>query len=112
AQALAYWGDIELERGNTENAQSLLQKAIQASDKVRIAYLDLSTIYMRQNKRAEEIDALKRAIALDPSQSDAHYRLARAYQAIGKQAEARVEFAKSKELHPKPEESPLAKPAP
>ena len=89
-----------------------MRQAIRASNKVRIAYLDLSTIYMKQNKRPQEIDALQHAIALDPAQPDAHYRLARAYQAIGKQAEARVEFAKSKELRPKPEESPLAKPAP
>jgi tetratricopeptide (TPR) repeat protein len=111
AQALAYLGDVELERGNVDRAESLLNKALQASRKLRIVYLDLSKIYMQQNKRAEEIDALKHAIAIDPTQPDAHYRLARAYQATGKEAEARAEFAKSKELRPKPEESPLAKPA-
>ncbi len=47
------------------------------------------------------LKALQRAVQLDPSQPDAHYRLGRVYQAIGNKGEAEKEFAKTRELHQK-----------
>ena len=105
AQALAYLGDVELQRNNTERAEALLLKSTQQSDKVRIAYLDLGSIRMQQKKYDEAVKDLQRAIAIDPSQPDAHYRLGRAYKAIGKDALAEAEFAKTRELHQKADDA-------
>ena len=105
AQALAYLGDVELQRNNTEKAEALLLKSTQQSDKVRIAYLDLGSIRMQQKKYDEAVKDLQRAIAIDPSQPDAHYRLGRAYKAVGKNVLAEAEFAKTRELHQKADDA-------
>jgi len=98
---LAYLGDIELERNNLEQATSFLEKATQHSDELRIAYLDLGTARMRQNQYSAAVQPLRRAIELDPNNTDAHYRLGRVYQAMGNAAAAEKEFAKTRELHQK-----------
>ncbi len=46
---------------------------------------------------------------MDPSEVDAHWRLARLYQAMGKKEEARAEFAKASALHQKKDESLVQK---
>ena len=44
---------------------------------------------------------IPRAVQLDPTQPDAHFRLGRLYQAMGNTADAEREFAKVRELHEK-----------
>ena len=99
AQALAYLGDIELERNNLDQAASLLGKATQHDPDLRIAFLDLGTVRMQQKVYPAAVKALERAIALDPKPTDAHYRLGRVYQAMGNRAGAEKEFAVTRELH-------------
>ena len=41
----------------------------------------------------------KAAIKLSPNNQDPHWRLARLYQAMGKQQEAKAEFEKTKTIH-------------
>ena len=67
----------------------------------RLAHFDLGCIYADQNRNQQAVVALERAVKLDPSQPDAHYRLARVYTALGEKEKAAVEFAKTKELHAK-----------
>jgi tetratricopeptide (TPR) repeat protein len=105
AQALAYLGDIEMMRNNPEAALSLLGKATKLKDDIRIAYLDMGTIFARQKRYDESVAALQRAVKLDPAQPDAHYRLAHVYQDMGKAVESQREFAKVRELHEKADES-------
>jgi tetratricopeptide (TPR) repeat protein len=109
AQAQAYLGDMALEGGNLDVAEGLLLKATQNSDKLRIAYLDLGKLYMQRKNYAGAAEAFLHAIKVDPSQSDAHFQLARAYQALGKKSEAEAELAKSRELHKKNDESLVLK---
>jgi Tfp pilus assembly protein PilF len=47
----------------------------------------------------------QRAIAMDPNGVDAHWRLARLDQAMGKTDAARAEFAKARALHEKEDKS-------
>jgi Tfp pilus assembly protein PilF len=68
---------------------------------LRLAYFDLGRIYADQNKTQEAIAAFERAVKLDSTQPDAHYRLARLYTQVGQKQKAAVEFAKTKELHSK-----------
>jgi tetratricopeptide (TPR) repeat protein len=63
------------------------------------------SVLIQKKQYPEAIVALRRAVELDPAQPDAHYRLGRAYQAMGKAAESQKEFAKVRELHEKSDES-------
>jgi len=101
AQALAYLGDIEMKRDNPEAALSFFAKATALKGDVRIAYLDMGTILTQQKRYNEAVVALQQAVKLDPAQPDAHYRLARVYQQMGKADESRREFAQVGELQEK-----------
>jgi tetratricopeptide (TPR) repeat protein len=76
---------------------------------LRIAYVDLGAVLTRQKQYDEALAALQRAVQLDPAEPDAHYRLGRVYQAMGKAAESQKEFAKVRELHEKKDESLASK---
>jgi predicted Zn-dependent protease len=62
---------------------------------------------MEQKHYDEAVTMLQRAVKLDGTQPDAHYRLARVYQAMGNTAEAKKAFAEVRELHRRADE-PLA----
>jgi tetratricopeptide (TPR) repeat protein len=101
AQALAYLGDIEMKAGDTEAALASLRKSIQLKNDIRIAAIDLGVILAQQKQYAEAVTALQRAVAIDPSEPDAHYRLAQVYREMGKAEESEKEFATVRELKEK-----------
>jgi tetratricopeptide (TPR) repeat protein len=102
AQAMAYLGDIEMKRGNAEGALPLLRKAVQLRSDLRIAHMDLGTILAQQKQYPEAAAAFRRAVDLDPKQSDAHFRLANLYKAMGNSAAAEKEFAAVRQLQENP----------
>lgn len=101
AQSLAYLGDIAMKTDQPEAALPLLRKSIQLKSDIRIANIDLGVILAQQKQYADAAAALQDAIALDPAEPDAHYRLARVYREMGKVAESQKEFAKVRELKAK-----------
>jgi tetratricopeptide (TPR) repeat protein len=101
AQALAYLGDIEMKAGNSEAALSFLRKSIRLKNDIRIAAIDLGVTLAQQKQYPDAITALQHAAALDPAEPDAHYRLARVYQEMGRTEESQKEFAKVRELKEK-----------
>jgi tetratricopeptide (TPR) repeat protein len=101
ARALAYLGDIALKNNDIATAASLLEKSVQQKSDLRIAYLDLGAVRMQQKQFPASLKALQRAVELDPTQPDAHYRLGRVYQALGSTRDAQREFAKTRTLHQK-----------
>ena len=109
AQALAYLGDIEWKNNHPDAALPLLKRALAAKKDLRIVYVDLGAIYMQQKNYKDAQEALLRAVALDPEQSDVHYQLGRLYQAIGRPADAEKELHKVQELHKKAEDSLVGK---
>jgi len=98
---LAYIGDIEWKNNQPEKAQLFLERATRANKNLRLAYVDLGSIYLQQKNYKDAEAALSRAVALDPDQPDAHYQLGRLYQAQGKAAQAEKELHKVRELHEK-----------
>jgi tetratricopeptide (TPR) repeat protein len=109
AQSYLYLGDIALHSDDEATAEPLLKRAIELQNESRLAYFDLGSIYADQNRNQEALAALQHAVALDPTQPDAHYRLARLYVAIGDKDKAAAEFAKTKQLHSDKEESLIKK---
>src|SRR5262249_23232016 len=72
-QALAYLADIELKNNEPDQALPLLEKVIKQRNDIRIAYVNLGAILTQKKRYDEATKALQRAIALDPSQPDAHF---------------------------------------
>jgi tetratricopeptide (TPR) repeat protein len=104
AQALAYLGDIEFRLNEPEKALPLLNKAIQMRNDIRVAYVDLGTIFSQQKKYTEALAALQHAEKLDPAQPDAHYRLSRVYREMGNASASQQELAKFQKLQEKAED--------
>ena len=65
--------------------------------------MDLGAVLTDLKQYKEAIAALEQAVKMDPTQPDAHYRLARAYREMGDEAKAKEEFVKVRNLHPKAE---------
>ena len=100
AQALTYLGDIAIKNGDTANAQTYLSRALaQPGAAIRLAYMDSGILNASQGRNQEAQSDFEHAIHIDPKEPDAHWRLARLYQAMGKKADAAVELAKVSQLH-------------
>ncbi|MGA8529515.1 MAG: tetratricopeptide repeat protein [Acidobacteriaceae bacterium] len=111
-QALAYLGDAEMRLEKTAAAEATLEKAVQVPAAIRLAWLDLGIVLAGEGKNEAAVADMRRAIAMDPGEVDAHWRLARLYQAMGQKEEARSEFAKAASLHQKADESLVQKMTP
>src|SRR6202035_4184845 len=63
-------------------------------------WLGLATLYSREGRPTEALQALDRAVDLDPKRSDIHVARARALRVVGSQNEARLEFNRTLDLDP------------
>jgi Tfp pilus assembly protein PilF len=82
----------------------LLDRATKMNKDIRFAYLDLGFIYLREERYKDAQAVFHRAVALDPSQTDAHYQLGRLYQMLGNTAAADQEFDVVQKLYQKSED--------
>jgi tetratricopeptide (TPR) repeat protein len=104
-QAIAYLGDIAIKKNNESAAMTYLIQATAQPEAIRLAYFDLGILNEARGQSKEAEANFQRAIAMDPTQADAHYHLARLYASTGRPKEAQVEFAKVKDLHQKRDET-------
>lgn len=98
-QALAYLGDVAIKNNDYETASRYLTRALAQKDAVRVAYLDMGIVYAASKRNAEAEVDFQRAIAMDPNDPDAHWRLAHLLRAMGNRTQADAELAKVKLLH-------------
>lgn len=94
-----YLGDLAMRRGDHGRALQILQQAIVAAPNSRLALLDLGILESGSKEYRSAEDHLRRAIALDPQQSDAHYRLANVYRATNRPQLASQELARVTKMH-------------
>ncbi len=98
-QALTYKGDLAIKKNDWAAARTSLERAAAQPNAVRLTWLDLGLVNAH-DKRNEEAEAdFRRAIVLAPEEPDAHYRLARLEQTLGRTAQANAELAKVQQLH-------------
>jgi len=79
--------------GTLAKAETLLRSAIAHNPNYAEAYMRLGALQQARQQWAESAVSLERAIALDPSSAEAHYRLSRAYAHLGRREEAQQQNA-------------------
>jgi Flp pilus assembly protein TadD len=98
-RSIYYLGNIALTRGDWESALPLLERAVRAMPEDFAARYDLGKTLLQAGNVLRGVDELRRAVALNPKSSGAHYQLALAYRQLKREDEARREFALARELN-------------
>jgi tetratricopeptide (TPR) repeat protein len=76
-----------------EEVEALLNQALSLDPKLAEAYLELGILGIDQDNLSEALSAFKKAIGLNPTLEEAHYRLAQTYRRTGNPEAARKELA-------------------
>jgi tetratricopeptide (TPR) repeat protein len=97
---LVYWrlGDAYARLGNYGEAEKVLKQAIWLNDSFTGAYLLLGEVELKKGDAELAAGFLERALKLDPQNSFVHYSLAKAYQQLGRAAEANRHFEITRSL--------------
>ena len=97
---LVYWrlGEAYMRLAKYDDAEAVLKKAIWLNEASPGAFILLGEIALKKNDPSLASGFLERALALDPQSFDAHYALATAYKALGRETEANQHFELSKKL--------------
>jgi tetratricopeptide (TPR) repeat protein len=107
AKADAYLGDIALREGKRRQARALIQQGLRLFPAIRIAHYDLGILDAEDKDYVHAEAELKSAIGLDPSQADAHYRLAQVYRRAGEPELAAEQLREVAEIHQRKERNLL-----
>jgi tetratricopeptide (TPR) repeat protein len=97
---LVYWrlGDAYVRLENYDEAEKVLKEAIWLNEWSSGAYILLGQISLKRGDSGIAVGFLEHALRLDPQNYWVHYFLARAYQNLGRTAEAKQHFEVSKTL--------------
>jgi tetratricopeptide (TPR) repeat protein len=80
------------------HVEALLEKASTINPKLDAAYVQLGNLHFARGAFQEAVAAYQKAIATNPTSSEAHYRLGLAFKRIGEKAKALSEFEQFKQL--------------
>lgn len=70
-------------------------------------WMGLANVYSRESRTKDVLQALNRAVELDPKRADLHAARGRALRAAGNRSEAKLEFRRALELDPSSKEAEL-----
>lgn len=87
-----YAASLWKNKGDAQQAEALLEKALQLDPTMADAHLELGIIYSARKHFPHAIAAFEKAIAIDTRMEEAHYRLAQAYARTGENLKAQKEF--------------------
>lgn len=91
AEARFYLGDLLLHADRIEAAEAYLSSALKLDENLAPAHIALGRLRLRQNRHAEAIRSLERAVALDSQNYLAHYVYADALSREGAASESPLE---------------------
>jgi predicted Zn-dependent protease len=92
-------GEIYRNSSDYANAEKYFQLAISYYPGFDDAQIGLATVYLAEDKAQLAVPALRKAIAVDPSNEVSWYRLSQAERALGETAEQSKAMAEFKRLH-------------
>ena len=98
AMAFSQLGDAYVRQANWDAAIGALQRSIWLNPYYSAPYILLGRAYMNKEQPATAEGMLRRAIEYDPNNRSAHYLLAQVLQRLGRDDEARREFATAERL--------------
>jgi len=104
--AMSLWkGSPEpLDPDGVRRVEALLRRAVTLDPRLAKGFFELGVLLANQDRHAEAVEQLRRTTALEPSNSQAHYRLAQLYQRIGRQDLAARELQTFRQLTAKGDE--------
>lgn len=82
-------GKVQLDRGDLRAASDALGRVTDTPELRSPAHYYLGQIALLQRRFEDAVEHLQTALAANPEATEAHYPLARAYQALGQEAEAK-----------------------
>lgn len=99
--AVALWkhDGKPVDRAKLEPVEALLHRAVTTDPKCAVAWLQLGALQFLRADYSGSVDFFQRAVAADPTMSEAHYRLAMAYDHVGERDKAKAELAQYEKLH-------------
>lgn len=89
-------GAAYMKKGRVDDAARAFERAVQIKPDFARAYEALGEIDLYENRAQDAASVLERAVELQPGFAKAHYNLGRAFEALGRSAEARREFDAAK----------------
>jgi Tfp pilus assembly protein PilF len=103
-KALCRLADVVAEKGNLDEAQRYYKQVLELAPNNTDAEVGLAFVYMQKEDPTAALPLLQRAVAADPTNIMAHYRLSTVYRRLGRPEDAKQELAdykKYKELKEK-----------
>lgn len=89
---------VLLHRGELDEAEQLLRRAVPLAPRDPRVHEQLGHLYLQRQDWGRAEEELKTACSLDAGNSSLHFLLGQAYRHLGKAAEAKAEFAESARL--------------
>lgn len=92
-------GALEVKQNHVQEGMHHFEQAAQINPDYAPALEALGELDLYLHRNDEAVHALEHAVAVAPEFAKAHYNLGRAYQALGRTADAEKEFARAQSLH-------------
>ncbi len=89
--------ELELGKGQLDNAVGHLQQAVQSEPKNSVAHLELGRVLYEKGDIGGAISETQKVLASDPQQADALYNLGAIYANLGDSTRARSYWTKASE---------------